>query len=75
MRKNWASTPIALAGLTAGRLEDEIRLFFEILKIPLYRLNYLDFYFVYSSAILLILLEVHISVLFQTKRILGCVLW
>ena len=32
----------------------------EILKI-LYRLIYLDFYFVYSSAMLLIVLEVHFS--------------
>ena len=68
MRKNWASTPSAsgsygsLAGRQAGRLADEIRLDFEILKI-LYRLNYLDFYFVYSSAMLLIVLEVHFSLL------------
>ena len=33
------------------------------------------FYLVYSSAMLLIVLEVHFSLLFsQTKRILGCVL-
>ena len=57
---------LALVGLTAGRLADEIGLDFEILKI-LYRLNYLDFYFVYSSAMLLIVLEVHFSLLFSNK--------
>ena len=57
---------LALVGLTAGRLADEIRLDFEILKI-LYRLNYLDFCFVYSSAMLLIVLEVYFSVLFSNK--------
>ena len=64
MRKNWASTPSASGSY--GRLADEIRLDFEILKI-LYRLNYLDFYFVYSSAMLLIVLEVHFSLLFSNK--------
>ena len=53
-------------GLTAGRLADEIWLDFEILKI-LYRLKYLDFYFVYSSTMLLIVLEVHFSLLFSNK--------
>ena len=57
---------LALVGLTAGRQADKIRLDFEILKI-LYRLNYLDFYFVYSSAMLLIVLEVHFSLLFSNK--------
>ena len=57
---------LVLVGLTAGRLADEIRLVFKILKI-LYRLNYLDFYFVYSSAMLLIVLEVHFSLLFSNK--------
>ena len=72
MRKNWTSTPSASgsygrqAGWLAGRLADEIRLDFEILKI-LYRLNYLDFYFVYSSAMLLIVLEVYFSLLFSNK--------
>ena len=76
MRKNWASTPSASgsygrlpgrqAGRQAGWLADEIWLDFEILKI-LYRLNYLDFYFVYSSAMLLIVLEVHFSLLYSTK--------
>ena len=47
-------------------MADEIGLDFEILKI-LYRLNYLDFYFVYSSAMLLIVLEVHFSLLFSNK--------
>ena len=64
MKKNWASTPSASGSY--GRLVDEIRLDFEILKI-LYRLNYLDFYFVYSSAMLLIVLEVHLSLLFANK--------
>ena len=63
-----------MAGRLAVRLADEIRLDFEILKI-LYRLNYLDFYFVYSSAMLLIVLEVHFSLLFSNKADLGCVLW
>ena len=54
------------AGRQAGRLADEIRLDFEILKI-LYRLNYLDFYFVYSSTMLLIVLEVYFSLLFSNK--------
>ena len=53
-------------GRQAGRLADKIGLDFEILKI-LYRLNYLDFYFVYSSAMLLIVLEVHFSLLFSNK--------
>ena len=57
---------LALVGLTVGRQADEIRLDFEILKI-LYRLNYFDFYFVYSSAMLLIVLEVHFSLLFSNK--------
>ena len=60
------SLHLALVGLTAGRQADEIRLDFEILKI-LYRLNYLDFYFVYSSAMLLIVLEVYFSLLFSNK--------
>ena len=42
-------------GRQAGRLADKIRLDFEILKI-LYWLNYLDFYFDYNSAMLLIVL-------------------
>ena len=67
------SLHLALVGLTAGwqagrqaGRQDEIRLDFEILKI-LYRLNYLDFYFVYSSAMLLIVLEVYFSLLFSSK--------
>ena len=44
-------------GRLASKLPDEIRLDFKILMI-LYRLNYLDFYFVYSSAMLLVMLEV-----------------
>ena len=49
-----------------GRQANKTQLDFEILKI-LYRLNYLDFYFVYSSAMLLIVLEVHFSLLFLNK--------
>ena len=65
MLGNQASTPSASGsyGRQAGRLADKIRLDFEILKI-LYRL---DFYFVYSSAMLLIVLEVHFSLLFSNK--------
>ena len=55
-----------MAGRQAGKQADEIQLDFEILKIH-YRLNYLDFYFVYSSAMLLIVLEVHFSLLFSNK--------
>ena len=64
VRKNWASTPSA--SRSYGRLAGEIRLDFEILTI-LYRLNYLDFYFLYSSAMLLIVLEVYFSLLFSNK--------
>ena len=49
-----------------GKLADEIRLDFVILKI-LYRLNYLDFYFDDISVMLLIVLEVHFSLLFSNK--------
>ena len=52
-----------MAGRQAGRRN---MAGFEILKI-LYRLKYLDFYFVYSSAMLLIVLEVHVSLLFSNK--------
>ena len=44
----------------ADRLADDRRLDFKILEI-LHRLNYLDFHFVYSSAMLLIVLYVHFS--------------
>ena len=57
---------LALVGFTAGRLADKIRLDCKILKI-FYRLNYLDFYLVYSSAILLIVLEVHFGMLFSNN--------
>ena len=57
---------LALVDFVAGRLADEIELDFEIFKI-LYRLNYLDFYFVDISAMLLIVLEVHFSLLFSNK--------
>ena len=71
--KNW--TPhLALVGLTAGWQADEIRLDYAIVKI-LYRLNYLVFYFVDIFAMLVIVLEVHFSLLFLKKHILGCILW
>ena len=54
------------SGSYSGRLADEIWLDFEILKI-LYSLNYLEFYFVYNSTMLLIVLEVHFSLLFSNK--------
>ena len=66
LREKTGPLHLALVGLTAGRQADEIRLDFEILKI-LYRLNYLDFYFVYSSAMLLIVLEVQFSLFFSNK--------
>ena len=49
-----------------SRLADKIWLDFEIIKI-LYRLNYLDFYFVDISAMLLIVLEVHFHLLITNK--------
>ena len=70
--KNWTSMPSASrsygrqVGWQASRLTDKIRLDCEILKI-FYRLNYLDFYFVYSSEMLLIVLEVHFSRLLASK--------
>ena len=51
-----------MAGRQAGC---EMWLDFEILI--LYSLNYLDVYFVYNSAMLLIVLEVHLSLLFSNK--------
>ena len=55
-------------GWHAYRQADEIRLDYEILKI-LYtgQTILLNFYFVYSSAMLLIMLEVHFSLLFSNK--------
>ena len=70
--KNWISRPSTsgsyskLAGRLAGRLADKLQMDFEIFKI-LYRLNYLEFYFVDISAMLLIVLEVHFSLLFSNK--------
>ena len=68
VRTNWTPMPNTSGsyGRQAGRQADKIRLDFEILKI-LYRLYYLDFDFVYSSAMLLIVLEVHFSLLFSNK--------
>ena len=57
---------LVLVDLTAGRQADEIWLDFKILTI-LYRSNYLDCYFVYSSTMLLIVLEIHFSLLFSNK--------
>ena len=63
-----------MASRQAGRLAHERQLDFKILEI-LYRLNYLDFYFVYSSAMLLIVLEVHFSLLFSYKVYFKVCLW
>ena len=57
---------LVLVALTAGMLADKIWLNFKIFII-LYRLNYLDFYFVDISAMLLIVLEVHFSLFFSNK--------
>ena len=46
-----------------GKLADRIRVNFKIFEI-LYRLNYMDLYFIDTSAMLLIVLEVHISWIF-----------
>ena len=51
------------AGRQAGRRNTAG---FRNLENPL-QLNYLDFYFVYSSTMLLIVLEVHFSLLFSNK--------
>ena len=59
---------LALVGLMAGCQADEIRLDYAIVKI-LYRLNYLDFYFVDIIAMLLIVLEVYFSLLFSIFRV------
>ena len=66
--KNWTPMPSTSGsfGRQAGWLADKIRLDFKILKI-LYRLNYLEFHFVYSSLMLLIDLEVQFSLLFSNK--------
>ena len=54
------------AGGRAGRQAGKTQLDFKIFKI-LYRLNYLDFYFVDISKMLLIVLEVYFSLLFSDK--------
>ena len=72
LQENWIPTVSPSgsydrqAGWQADGLADKIWLDFKILKI-LYRLIYLDFYFVYSSAMLLIVLEVYFSLLFSNK--------
>ena len=58
-----------LVDLTAGWQASEVRLDFVIVKI-LYRLNYLDFYFVDVIGMLLIVLEMHSAFLKQ-----RCILW
>ena len=50
----------------AGWQADEIRLDYAMIKI-IYRLNYLDFYFVAIIAMLVIVLEVHFSLLSLKK--------
>ena len=79
-KRNWTLTPSSIgsydrqagrqadrqAGRQAGRLADEIQLDYEISTV-LYRLNYLDFYFVDIRAMLLIVLEVHFTLLFLNK--------
>ena len=45
---------------------DEIKLYFKIFKV-LYMLKYLDFYLVNISTMLLIVLEMHFSLLFSNK--------
>ena len=62
-----------------GRLIDEILLDCEILKI-LYGLNYFDFYFMYSGAMLLIVLEMQFSLLFSNNMLFRvcfvlCKIW
>ena len=61
---------LVLVGLMVGRQTKD----FKIFNI-LYSLNYLEFYFVDISAMLLIVLEVFSVCFSQTKCILGCVLW
>ena len=68
VRENWTSIPSASGSY--GRLADERRLDFKILEI-LYRFNYLDFYFVYSSGKFY---KCNLVCFSQTKHILGC-LW
>ena len=55
-----------LAGWPAGWLVDEMRVDFEIFKI-LYRLNYLDFYFVQYCYNVIIVLSMHFNWFFSTK--------
>ena len=52
--------------LAVGRQADKSWMDFKIFTI-FYRLNYLDFYFADISTMLLIVLEVHFSLLFSTK--------
>ena len=65
VRKNW--TPMPSTSGSYGKLVDEIKLDFEIFAI-LYRLNYLDFYFVHISAMLLIVLKMHFNLFFSSEE-------
>ena len=69
VRKNWTPMPRASGsyGRQASRQAGRWNMAgFKIFKI-LYRLNYLNFYFVDIIAMLLIALEVHFSLLFSNK--------
>ena len=57
---------LALVNVIAGRPADEIWMDFKIFK-TFHRLNYLDFYFVNISAMVLTVLEVHFSLLFSHR--------
>ena len=67
------SPHLALVGLMAGKLADELGLDFEIYEI-FFRLNYLDFYFVDISAMLLVVLE-GFSRLLSNKAYFKVFLW
>ena len=65
------SPHLVLVGLTAGKLAGELGLDFEIYKI-FFRLNYLDFYFVDISAMLLVVLKVFSRVLLNKVYFKVC---
>ena len=70
VRNIWTHTPSASGSYS--RQADEIQVDFETMNI-LYRLNYLDFYFVDISAMLLIPLEVYFRQFFSNKvRFRAC---
>ena len=67
VRKNWPYLLLLVGLRQAGRKADEIRMGLESFKI-LYMLNYLSFYFVNITAVLLYtLLELHFSRLLSSK--------